>query len=175
MPLTFHRTFGGKPNEADYDEVMQQKITTAGTVYRFFAAVRPFTYMAMSDVFVKHPNLKIVAAEVNFGWLPFWAQTMEQNFDVRSAFEDATIGTVKRPTEYLGTNLFITALDDHVGFKMMADYPYLADTAMFSTDYPHSVCLWPDSRQHIAKLTAGVDPAQAAKVLSGNAARVYHI
>ena len=175
VPLTFHRTFGGKPAEADYDEVVQQKITTAGTVYRFFSAVRPFTYMAMSDVFAKHPDLQIVGAEVNFGWLPFWAQTMEQNFDVRSAFNDETIATVLRPTEYLGRNLFVTVLDDHVGFKLMADYPYLAETAMFSSDYPHSVCLWPDSREHIAKLTAGVDPAQAAKVLAGNAARVFHV
>lgn len=176
VSLNFHRTFGGKPAEADYDEVMQQKITAAGTAYRFFSAVRPFTYLGMSDTFARHPNLKIVGAEVNFGWIPFWAQTMEQNFDVRAGFSDEdTIGTVLRPTEYLGRNLFVTVLDDHVGFKLMADYPYLADCAMFSTDYPHSVCLWPDTRDHVAKLTAGVDHAQVEKVLAGNAARIYRI
>ena len=62
-----------------------------------------------------------------------------------------------------------------MGFKMMGDYPYLAECAMFSSDYPHSVCLWPDSREHVAKLTHGVDAKQAEKVLAGNAARVYHV
>ena len=104
IPLTFHRTFGGKPPDVDFDEVINQQITTAGTVYRFFAAIKPFTYMVMSGVFARHPALKFVGAEVNFGWLPFWAQTMEQNFDIRSAFVDEhTVGTEMRPTDHLGT------------------------------------------------------------------------
>ena len=35
-------------------------------------------------VFDRHPTLRVVAAEVNCGWLPFWAQTMEQNLDIRA-------------------------------------------------------------------------------------------
>ena len=174
IPLSFHRTFGGKPQDADWDELVNQKITTAGTVNRFFSAVKPFTYMVMSGVFSKHPSLKFVAAEVNFGWLPFWAQTMEQNFDIRSAFVDEdSIGSDLRPTDHLGRNLFVTVLDDYVGFGLIDKFPYLADTAMFSSDYPHSVTLWPNSRDHVAKLSAGVDPVAIEKILSGNAARVY--
>jgi predicted TIM-barrel fold metal-dependent hydrolase len=175
LPLTFHRTFGGKPLEADWDELVNQKITAAGTVYRFFSGIKAFTYMVFAGVFERHPDLKLVAGEVNFGWLPFWAQTMEQNFDVRSAMDDDTMANTLRPTEYLGRNLFVTVLDDHVGFKMVKDYPYLADCAMYSTDYPHSVCLWPRSSEHIATLTAGLDPVQTEKLLSGNAARVYGV
>jgi predicted TIM-barrel fold metal-dependent hydrolase len=176
VPLSFHRTFGGKPSEADWDELVEQKITTAGTVYRFFAAVKPFTYMVLGGVFAKHPDLRIVAAEVNFGWLPFWAQTMEQNVDVRTEFGDEhTIGSVLRPTEHLGRNLFVTVLDDEVGFKLVGDYPWLADCAMYSTDYPHSVTLWPNSSTHIPKLTSALDPVATEKILSGNAARVYGI
>jgi predicted TIM-barrel fold metal-dependent hydrolase len=176
IPLTFHRTFGGKPNESDWDELVNQKVTTAGTVWRFFAAVKPFTYMVYAGVFARHPQLKIVGAEVNFGWIPFWAMTMEQNFDIRSAFDDGgAIGTVLRPTEHLGRNLFVTVLNDDVGFKMVPDYPYLADCALYSTDYPHSVTLWPNSKEHIAQLTKGLDPVATEKILAGNAARVYGI
>jgi predicted TIM-barrel fold metal-dependent hydrolase len=176
VPLTFHRTFGGKPQDADWDELVNQKITTAGTVYRFFSAIKPFTYMVMSGVFAKHPSLKIVGAEVNFGWLPFWAQTMEQNFDIRSAFVDEdTIGSNLRPTEHLGRNLFVTVLDDYVGFELVDKYPYLADCAMYSSDYPHSVTLWPNSREHLAKLSKGVDPVALEKIVAGNAARVYGV
>jgi hypothetical protein len=55
--------------------------------------VRPFTYMAMGGVFDRHPDLRIIGAEVNCGWLPFWAQTVEQNLDIRAALDDATAGT----------------------------------------------------------------------------------
>jgi len=173
VPLTFHRTFGGKPSDADWDELVNQNITAGGTVYRFFSAVRPFTYMVLGGVFARHPQLKIVAGEVNFGWLPFWAQTMEQNVDVRSAMHDASVESTLRPTEYLGRNLFVTVLDDQLGFDLVASHPYLADTALFSSDYPHSVTLWPHSREHATKLTAGLSPAAAAKILAGNAARLY--
>jgi predicted TIM-barrel fold metal-dependent hydrolase len=131
--------------------------------------------MVFGGVFARHPELRLVAAEVNFGWLPFWAQTMEQNFDVRSAMGDASLETDRRPTDHLGTNLFVTVLDDHVGFQMIEHHPWLADAAMFSSDYPHSVTLWPDSRKHAEELTAGLPPDAAAKVLAGNAARLYGV
>jgi predicted TIM-barrel fold metal-dependent hydrolase len=175
VPLTFHRTFGGKPSEADYDELVEQKISAAGTVYRFFSAVRPFTYMAMGGVFDRHPTLRVVAAEVNCGWVPFWAQTMEQNLDIRADLDDPTVSTAVSPIELVGRNLFVTVLDDHVGFRLMVDYPWLADAAMYSTDYPHSVTLWPDSREHIPQLTAGLPEDATRKVLAGNAERVFGI
>jgi predicted TIM-barrel fold metal-dependent hydrolase len=46
---------------------------------------------------------------------------------------------------------------------------------MFSTDYPHSVCLWPRSQEHVARLTKGLREADVHKVLAGNAERVYGI
>jgi Amidohydrolase len=108
------RTFGGRPNEADWDELVNQKITTAGTVYRFFSAVKPFTYMVLGGVFDRHPDLELVS-----------------------------------------------------------EYPWLASTAMHSSDYPHSVTLWPHSRTYAEELTAGLSPEDTTKILSGNASRVY--
>jgi predicted TIM-barrel fold metal-dependent hydrolase len=69
----------------------------------------------------------------------------------------------------------VTVLDDDLGFRMMREgfAPELADCAMFSTDYPHSVCLWPNSQEHVARLTKGMREADKEKVLSGNAVRVY--
>ena len=173
IPLTFHRTFGGKPTEADWDELVGMQITAAGTVNRFFAAVRPFTYMAYGGVFERHPKLKIVAAEVNCGWLPFWLQTMEQNFEIRSGMGDSALSKQRRPTEYMGKNLFVTIIDDAVGFDLIPKHPWLAETAMWSSDYPHSVSTWPNSRKVLTTLGADLTSEQVEKVAHGNAARVY--
>jgi hypothetical protein len=81
------------------------------------------------------------------------------------------------PSAFCGRNVFVTGLDDRVGFDLMkagGEYGQrLVEMAMFSSDYPHSVTLWPNSRKHVAELTAGMDPVDAEKVLAGNAARVY--
>ena len=175
IPLTFHRTFGGRAQEADWDNIADLKITAGGTVWRFFSAVRIFTYLVYAGVFDRHPNLKIVAAEVNFGWLPFWLQTMDQNVAVRSELKDATLQQTKAPVECMGTNLFVTVLDDAVGFDLVASHPWLADCAMWSSDYPHSVTLWPRSRQILADLAKNLRQDQLDKIAFGNAARVYGI
>jgi predicted TIM-barrel fold metal-dependent hydrolase len=174
VPLTFHRNFGGRPAEPDWDELIDQPFTAAGTVNRFFSAVRPLTYMAFAGVFERHPGLRIVAAEVNCGWVPFWIQTMDQQFENYVAMEERQLK--RPPSEIVGENIFVTILDDDIGFKLIRDgYPRLADACMFSTDYPHSVTLWPKSQQFIARLTEGLTPEDKEKVLSGNAARVYSV
>jgi predicted TIM-barrel fold metal-dependent hydrolase len=175
VPLTFHRTFGGAPTESDWDELVNQQVTVAGTAYRFFSAARPFTYMVYGGVFERFPGLKLVGAEVNCSWVPFWAQTMDQCFDNPYYRATGGIRIDRRPSELLGENLFVTVLDDDLGFRMIARQlcPELADCSMFSTDYPHSVCLWPDSQDHIVRLTAGMSDVDTNKVLSGNAERVY--
>jgi predicted TIM-barrel fold metal-dependent hydrolase len=175
VPLTFHRTFGGRAQEADWDGIADLKITAGGTVWRFFSAVRIFTYLVYAGIFDRHPNLKLVAAEVNFGWLPFWLQTMDQNVTVRSALHDATLQSARSPVDHMGTNLFVTVLDDAVGFDLIASHPWLADCAMWSSDYPHSVTLWPRSRQILADLAKNLKQDQLDKIAYGNAARVYGV
>jgi predicted TIM-barrel fold metal-dependent hydrolase len=173
-PLTFHRTFGGAPPDADWDELVEQNVSVGGIVNRFFSGVRPLTYLVFNGVFDRNPGLKIIGAEINCGWIPFWAQTMDHTLDTEGAW--AGVDLSRKPSEFLGENVFVTILDDHVGFDMMrAGYPRLSDTCMFSSDYPHSVTLWPNTREYANKLTVGLDPADVEKVLSGNAARVYGI
>jgi predicted TIM-barrel fold metal-dependent hydrolase len=154
---------------------VQQKVTVSGTAYRFFSGARPFTYMTFGGVFERFPRLRLVAAEVNASWLPFWAQTVDQCFDNPYYRSTGGVRIERRPSELLGRNLFVTMLDDDLAFRMIREgfAPGLADCAMFSTDYPHSVCLWPKSREHVARLTKGLSEVDKHKVLAGNAERVY--
>jgi predicted TIM-barrel fold metal-dependent hydrolase len=174
VPLSFHRTFGGAPPDADWDELVEQKVSIAGMVNRFFSGVRPLTYLIFDGVFDRNPGLKVVGAEINCGWVPFWAQTMDETLETEGAW--AGIDLSRKPSEFLGENVFVTILDDKVGFDLMrAGFPRLTDTVMWSTDYPHSVTLWPNSAKHIAELTQGIPEVEVEKVLAGNAARVYGI
>ncbi len=69
----------------------------------------------------------------------------------------------------------VTALDDWVGFHDIAEDPTLADAVMYSTDYPHSVSLWPRSKELVGRLTDGWSEEPRRKVLAANAARFYQL
>jgi hypothetical protein len=45
---------------------------------------------------------------------------------------------------------------------------------MWSNDYPHSACIWPGATRFIAQDLGHLTPESRAKVLCGNAARLYN-
>jgi len=45
---------------------------------------------------------------------------------------------------------------------------------MWSNDYPHSACIWPGATRFIAQDLGHLTPEARAKVLCGNAARLYN-
>jgi predicted TIM-barrel fold metal-dependent hydrolase len=171
VALSFHRNHGGRPPAGEEFDQTTPGINVGGIVVRFFAAVQPLTYMIYTGVFERFPSLRIVAGEVNCGWLPFWRQTLDQMYEKEGHWSSLPVNG--QPSAALGRNVFVTALDDWVGFSSIRDDPTLADAVMYSTDYPHSVSLWPQSHSYIERLTAGMDAAARDKVLAGNAARVY--
>jgi predicted TIM-barrel fold metal-dependent hydrolase len=172
LPLCMHRTSGGNdPSGKGNFQFDVPGINVAGSVIRFFAAVEPLTMMIFSGLFQRHPRLKVVHAEVNFGWIPFWKDTMDDNYERQKGWAQFPFDHL--PSETLGKNVFVTVLDDRLGFELVATEPYLADTAMFSTDYPHSFCLWPDTKGHIERVAGKLDPVAKHKILAGNAARVF--
>jgi predicted TIM-barrel fold metal-dependent hydrolase len=171
-PLCIHRTSGGNDPMGMGDFKFDVPgVNVAGTVVRFFSGVQPLTYMIFTGVFKRHPKLMIVDAEVNFGWVSFWKQTMDDSYEKQKGWANFPFDTL--PSETVGKNIFVTVLDDHIGFDMIKLDPQLADAAMFSTDYPHSFCLWPDTPKYIEDVTKNVDAASKKKILSGNAAKVF--
>lgn len=174
VPVCMHRTSGGKdPAGKSAFNFKIPGINVAGTVIRFFAGVEPLTMMIFSGLFQRHPALKVVDAEVNFGWVPFWKQTMDESYEKQKGW--ANFPFAHRPSAVLGKNVFVTVLDDKFGFDLVAAEPYLADTALFSTDYPHSFCLWPDTGKFIDEAMVNCKGAARDKILAGNAVRVFNL
>ena len=174
VALTFHRTFGGRPDKTDWDELVDQKVSVGGIVFRYFSGVRPLTYMIFAGVFDQYPRLKIVAGEVDAGWVPFWVQTMDHQWEAQQAWFPQKLD--HKPSDFVGKNVFTTAIDDYVGYDLIATgkYPFLADATMFSSDYPHSATIWPHSAAVAEKVTRDMTAEDRYKVLEGNAVRVFH-
>ena len=175
VPLTFHRTFGGKPSEADYDELVEQKITAAGTAYRFFAAVQPFTYMVMGGVFDRHPELqssrpRSTAAGCRSGPRR-WNRT--STFERVSTMQTREHCVVARPS---GSDAISSSpCSTTRGLPAHGRLPVADRRVHVLHRLPHSVTLWPHSREIIPKLTGDLPPDATRKVLAGNAERLFGV
>lgn len=173
LTLCMHRNHGGPPDKTEWDLNSEDRVSIGGIVTRYFSVVRPFSYLIFAGVFDRYPGLKLVGAEVDCGWVPFWVQTMEHHWDVQKSWFPVKLQ--HNPTDFVGKNIFTTNVDDYVGYQLITTglFPYLSSMTMFSSDYPHSATIWPHSRDVANKMVDGMKPADARKALSENAARVF--
>ena len=173
ITLCMHRNHGGPPDKTDWDFFQQDKVSIGGIVTRYFSAVRPFSYLIFSGLFDRYPDLKLVGAEVDCGWVPFWVQTLSHHWEIQKSWFPVKLK--RDPAEFIGKNIFTTNVDDYVGYDLIKTglFPYLSSMTMFSSDYPHSATIWPNSRQVANKMIDGMKPADARKALSENAVRVF--
>ena len=114
----------------------------------------------------RHPRLKIIVAEVEVGWIPFWLTEM----DKRSRRQSLPL----KPSEYFYRQCYSTFTEDEVGGRLLEWYGQ--DSFMWSTDYPprRQPATSGSSPDEVIERTLGhLDPAVRTKVLADNVARLY--
>ena len=170
VPLHFHRSTGRNVPPG-------MRVSQAGgpSVARialgFFPAMEPICYMIFSGVFDRFPGLKIVSAESDFGWLPFYMQICDDQFTRQRHWSKLEFDNP--PSDYIRRQVFFTFMDDEVG---CANLRYTgSDNLMWASDYPHSVTTWHRSQEYIDKQMAHCTAEERGKLLAGNAIRLYKL
>jgi predicted TIM-barrel fold metal-dependent hydrolase len=120
-----------------------------------------------SGVLQRFPGVRVVIAEVGVGWIPYW---LEEEFD-RRYIQGAGPRIGALPSEYFYRQVFATFLDDAVGGHLLSWRG--ADTFMWSNDYPHERCIWPQSAETIQRVLGDVPEDIRAKTLCHNVTRLY--
>jgi len=169
-----HLRFGGTrpPDSPLPDGIKRNWMTSINTVMGYFSAIQPLTEMVYTGLFERFPTLKFVHAEVDWGWLSFWTEIMDQVVRQHGYWVDWPMQ--RKPSEYVGRNVFVTGLDDVEGFRQARlGSDLVARAAMFSIDYPHEISLFGSTQQVLSDLTQGLDPGVKRALLAGNAMRVY--
>ena len=118
-----------------------------------------------SGVLERFPELKIVVAEVEIGWIPFWLAEM----DKRSRVETLPL----KPSEYFYRQCYSTFTEDEVGGRLLEWYG--EDSFLWSTDYPHvgTGNIWLFSDAVIERTLGHLKQETQAKVLARNVAELY--
>jgi predicted TIM-barrel fold metal-dependent hydrolase len=170
MPLSLHEFAGLR--WVDWDSNAKKRFI-AGAI-NSHEAEATFATLILSGVLERFPGLKVVAAELNCGWLAYFLKRIDEHAATRalrvhgSAFETRL---TMSPREYFKRQLYATFINDPYGIAHRHEIG--VDNIMWSSDFPHSATFWPHSREKIAKDFQGVDEADRQKILARNAAQLY--
>ena len=135
---------------------------------------KSFSILILSGVLERFPRLKIVSAENNCGWLPYYLQRMDRGFARFGPSGTVTPWPTKltlKPSEYFRRQMYCTFIDD--SFGVASRHWIGVDNVMWSSDYPHTASTWPHSRDIIARDFKDVSEVEKRKIVRENVAQLY--
>lgn len=142
-------------------------------LYRHANASRSGSLTACQMVFAglwdRFPTLKIYWAENNVGWIPFYLEQMDAEYEKNHFWAERHYGLARLerlPSEYVKEHTYWGFYDDPIGIKLR--YEVGIDHIMWGSDFPHVVTHWPNSRQLLDKQMAGVPDAERQKMQADN-------
>lgn len=161
VPLSMHINARATPRVAN-DSAFRQLHSVNG---HKFDAMSALGHLIASGVPERYPRLQFAVAEVGVGWIPFWLQEFDYYTAARTQLPLA-------PSDYFKRQVFSTFISDGVGCHLLSDYAEC--NAMWSNDYPHPACTWPDSSEITMGDLGHLSPEVRADVVCNSAARLYN-
>jgi len=174
MSVNLH--IGGGHGRRGFSPLKRSGLMPDGAAGHKWDCMKAVGNMISGGVLERYPDLQVVLAEAGVGWIPFFAQEMDY-YQVTYGMPGSSgpvEGTkvLRPPSEYINRQVYGAFISDRVGCKALPDFGL--DTFMWSNDYPHGACIWPGATGFIAQDLGHLSVEQRAKVLSGNAARLYN-
>ncbi|MDH4146927.1 MAG: amidohydrolase [Acidimicrobiia bacterium] len=170
LPICFHIL-----TSKDYDAATALKSPRGHSANAFMNLTRGVQdilgLFVFGGVFERHPDLHMVVAEADAGWVPHW---MYRSDHAAMRWGSSIKRTISRqPSEYVLSNCHFTFQDDRTAYEsaVMVD----SDCLMWASDYPHTDSTWPWSQDVLADQTSHLSEAQRDRALHDNAAAVFHL
>ncbi|HUP76538.1 MAG TPA: amidohydrolase family protein [Acidimicrobiales bacterium] len=178
VPLSLHiGTYRANPLRQAAPVIPGAQSASAKPAQTAFATADYWVRQALGDiifsgVFERHPGLRIVSAEHEVGWLPFFVERMDYTYTQRATKGHRFAGAVL-PSDFVRENVWVQFCED-------PSAPWVAESIgserlLWGSDYPHSEGLFPRSSEVFADLTATLDDAARKRIATDNAARLYKI
>ena len=133
------------------------------------AMAEPIALLIFGGVFQRFPKLRFVSVESGVGWFAFAANYMDMTWQKQRYWTKNKL--TEPPSFYMDQNVYGSFIHDKVG----VDTRHMpgARNIMWSSDYPHSETSYPESRQCIENLFAGVPEDEKYEIICGRAKRVF--
>ena len=132
---------------------------------------RSLLHIIFSGVLDRFPKLRLVMGEADIAWVPAMMQRADRYYGVRTR-RGHDLNLAMLPSEYVRRHVWHTFITDAFGVKTQG-MAGLTERIMWSTDYPHDACTFPNSRQIMGENLAGVSEADRRKIVHDNVKSLY--
>ncbi len=127
--------------------------------------------LVWSPVPRKFPDLKVALSEGGIGWIPYFLERIDYNYDRHHAWTGQDFGK-KLPSEIFNEHVLTCFIDDK--FRLASLDALDKDMVTSECDYPHSDSNWPESPEVFAQSIDGVSYENIEKITHLNAMNHYH-
>ena len=127
------------------------------------------TRMIYGGVFERFPQLKVVSAENDVGWIANWVHRLDH---VHTKVANAS-QLLMKPSDYVRRNVWATFQDDPLGpatWQFFGEHNY-----MWASDFPHADSTFPHSLKVIEENFDGVPAHITQNIVFENVKRLYSI
>lgn len=146
---------------------VQKNLLALPAAGRFTGATKHLIDLIFSGVFDRYPDLQLVFAEVDCGWLPYFKEQLDDGYQrYRFRFDIR-----KLPSEYIEEHVHFTWVTDTFGVDNRQHIG--VDKMLWSSDYPHGSSNYPNAWSPTMAAMVGVPLAERRLMLVDNAVRLY--
>jgi predicted TIM-barrel fold metal-dependent hydrolase len=141
-------------------------VAVAGTML-FGNSVGSLADFLFSGVLHRHPDLRLLYAEAQIGWLPFVLDRADDIWTTHRGWADSQRYCPEPPSTYYHRQVSSCFFKDRVGIELLERVG--AGNVMFETDYPHQDGTWPNSRLAAAEQFGDLAQPLVDQIARGNA------
>ena len=164
VPLAIHASGGD-----EFGSELLPSFIATHTCGHPFPVLRQLTAMLFEGIPERFPRLTLGFLEIGCGWLPYWMERMDEEYEKRAREAPLLKG---KPSEYLTAGrIYYSCEPDEKMVGMVVDI-IGADLIMYASDYPHWDMTYPESAVLIQKRQDLSEDAKR-KILGDNAYRFY--
>ena len=187
IALTIHVAFGFPPRGAGgppqpafkYSKTPDPEMGVPDMVDRFnkygFRGALQATQMIWSGVFDRLPELRMYIAEVQYGWVPHWIETLDNEYGRQRFWVERVLGLPqlpKWPSEYAHDHFWWGMNRNPVGVRIAQAVGGL-DRIMWANDFPHLESDWPNSDSIIEECSVGLSEEERYMLTVGTVAQYF--
>jgi predicted TIM-barrel fold metal-dependent hydrolase len=128
--------------------------------------------MLFAGVFDRYPRLKVGSVEHETAWIPHWLKQMDFTYRERPVFTKGwKSAEAMLPSDYWRRNMFVEFMEDDLGIELRQHIG--VENMLWGSDFPHAESTWPQSKQFLDRIFAGVPEEDRRKITSDNAAKMF--
>jgi uncharacterized protein len=169
MPLCFHILTSN-----DYDAASAFRPQRGAPANGFMNIIRGVQdvlgVFLFGGVFDRFPDLKMVVAEGDAGWVPHWMYRADH------AAERLAMGgrdLARKPSEYVKSNVRFTFQDDRTAYENAEMVE--SDCLLWANDFPHTDSTWPWSQEILARQTAHLSEERRNAAVHDNVKATFNL